>query len=351
MKGEGLRGLTTRSGMSVAEIEALDIASQSRTEDLASGLPHESALISGYGRPDFVGANEILPTVDVSRERGSWTEFGADGHRIVQGLVQPLGEKRKEVSIQLSHGDYKMVKVGLDAILYDEELNEIEPEDKEAFKDRTIARAGDALTLYKEFTIKQFVSTPSNYAAGFKETIAASALRWSDYVNSDPNVDIDRWCTALEVSHEVDRRSFTVGLPMDVFTKVKNHPKCQIITTAGFKQPATEAHLAAIWGVREVKILSGKYQTQTDPKDPRTIQFFHLWSNVVVIYRRIEKPTIDAPLAGAIVRRKGFPIVREPHRDKDRDADIYPVVDKWGVMWRATASGNNRLYLADRVIS
>ena len=346
-----MRGNYTRHGMSVSEIEALDVASQSRTEDLTSGLPHESALISGYSRPDFVGANEILPTVDVSRERGSWTEFGADGYKIVQGLVQPLGEKRKEVSIQLSHGDYKMVKVGLDAILYDEELNEIEPEDREGFKDRSIQRAGDALGLYKEYTIKQFVSNTANYAAGFKETIAASALRWSDYTNSDPNADVDRWCTALEVSHEVDRRSFTVGLPIDVFTKVKNHPKCQIITTQGFKLPATEVHLAAIWGVKEVKVLSGKYQTQTDPKDTRTIQFFPLWTNVVVIYRKIEKPTIDAPLAGAIVRRKGFPIVREPHRDKDRDADIYPVVDKWGVMWRATASGNNRLYLADRVIA
>ena len=345
-----MRG-TTRYTMSATDIESFDIASQSRTEDLQPGLPHESALISGFGRPDFVGANEILPTVDVSRERGSWTEFGADGHKIVAGLVQPLGEKRKSVSIQLSHGDYKMVKVGLDAILYDEELNEIEPDDREAFKDRTIKRAGDALTLYKEKTVRDLVSSPTNFAAGFKETMASSAIRWSDYVNSDPNLDVDRWCTALEVSHDVDRRSFTVGLPMDVFGKVKNHPKCQVISTTGFRQPATEAHLAAIWNVKEVKILSGKYQTQLDPKDTRTIQFFHLWSNIVVIYRRIEKPTIDAPLAGAIVRRKGFPVVREPHRDKDRDADIYPVVDKWGVMWRATPTGNNRMFLADRVIT
>ena len=70
-----------------------------------------------------------------------------------------------------------------------------------------------------------------------------------------------------------------------------------------------------------------------------------------MIYRKITQPTIDAPLAGAIVRRKGFPIVHEPHRDHDRDATIYPVVDKWGVMWRATASGNNRMFLADRVIA
>ncbi|MGN6187195.1 MAG: hypothetical protein ACTHQM_26460 [Thermoanaerobaculia bacterium] len=337
--------------MALAEIESLDIASQSRTEDLSSGLPHESALISGHGRPDFVGANEILPTVDVSRERGSWTEFGADGHKIVSGLIQPLGQTRKSVSIQLSHGDYKMVKLGLDAILYDEELIEIEPEDREAFKDRTIQRAGDALTLYKEKTVRDLVSNPANYAPNFKETIAATALRWTDYINSDPTVDVDRWCTALEVSHSVDRRSFTIGLPFDVYAKVKNHPKCQIISTTGFRQPATEAHLAALWNVEAVKVLSGKYQTQLDSKDTRTIQFFHLWTNVVVIYRRIEKPTIDAPLAGAIVRRKGFPIVREPHRDNDRDADIYPVVDKWGVMWRATENGNNRIFLADRVIA
>jgi hypothetical protein len=337
--------------MTASEIEAMAIASQSRTESLQSGLPHESALLSGYTRPDFVGASEILPTVDVSRERGSWTEFGADGHKIVQGLVQPLGEKRRQVQIQLAHSDYKMVKTGVDAVLYDEELLEIEPEDRDAFKDRTILRAGDALTMYKEFTIKEFVSNPLNYAPGFKETIAATALRWCDYTNSDPTADVDRWCSALEQSHEVDRRSFTVGLPLDVFTKVKHHPKCRIITTTGYVLPATEQHLAEIWGVTAVKILSGKYQTQTDPRDPMTTQFFQLWSNIVVIYRRIETPTIDAPLAGAIVRRKGCPIVMEPHRDHDRDAEIYPVIDKWGLMWRATAVGNNRMFLADRVVA
>jgi hypothetical protein len=103
--------------------------------------------------------------------------------------------------------------------------------------------------------------------------------------------------------------------------------------------------------VRDLDIQVGAYQTQTDPKDPRTIQFHNIWSNVVVIYRQIVKPSIDAPLAGAIVRRKGFPMVYEPHRDHDRDATIYPVVDKWGVMWRATATGNNRMFLASRVVS
>jgi len=214
-----------------------------------------------------------------------------------------------------------------------------------------IARAGDALSMYKEYTIKNFVSTPTNYDAGFKETMTTSASRWSDYVSSDPNGDIDRWCTALEVSHEVDRRSFTVGLPLDVFTKVKQHPKCQIITTTGYRQPASETHLASIWGVKEVKILAAKYQTQSDPRSPLSIEFHALWSNVVVIYRRIETPTIDAPLAGAIVRRKGFPMVYPPHRDHDRDAEIYPIVDKWGVMWRATSTGNNRMFLADRIIA
>jgi len=341
---------TTRHGLTAFQIDAMSIASLSRTEDLQSGLAHESALISGYSRPDFVGTNEILPTVDVGRERGSWTEFGADGHKIVNGLVQPLGERRKQVSIQVSHSDYRMVKLGLDAVIYDEELNEIEPADRDAFKDRVIARAGDSLSMYKEYTIKTFVSNPTNYAVGFKETMTTTAVRWSDYINSDPTGDVDRWCAALDVSHEVDRRSFTVGLPLDVFSRVRQHPKCEIITTTGFKLPATQEHLASIWGVKEVKVLAAKYQTQSDPRSPLTIEFHPLWSNVV-IYRRIEKPTIDAPLAGAIVRRKGFPIVYAPHRDHDRDAEIYPVVDKWGVMWRATASGNNRMFLADRVVN
>lgn len=329
----------------------LIVASQSRTEDLQSGLPHESAIVSGYQNPQLIGANEILPTVDVSRERGSWTEFGADGHQIVAGLEQPLGQGRKDVTINVAHGDYRTVKIGVNARLYDEEINEAEPEDVEAFRDASIERAADALELYKEKAIRDFVSLPANYASGFKESFTTSASRWSDYTNSDPNVDMDRMLTAWESAQPVDRTEATVALAADVFEKVKNHPKCQIITNNLERRPATEQHLAMIWGVKAVKVLRGKYGVQTDPKDPLTATFYYLWTNVVVIYRKIDKPSRTVPLAGAIVRRKGFPKAHEPYRDKDKDCDVYPITDKWGLVWRANSGGQNRMYLAERVVA
>lgn len=316
-------------------------------EELQSGIPHESALISGYSNPIFVGAEELFPTVEVNRESGSWTEHGADMHKVVEGLEQPIGAGRKDVSISVAHGDYKTVKIGLNARIYDEQLTEIEPDDREAFKDRSILRVGYALSVYKEKAICDFVSSPANFPAGSKLTLAAGTDRWSDYTNSDPIGDVEALFEALEAFHEVDKSQLRLALALDVFNKARNHPALRQTLSDGRKIPATEESLAQIFGCQKVAVLRGKLSTQTDPKDPRTTTFFHLWKNIVVGYRKIETPTIDAPLAGAITRRKGFPKVHEPYRDRDRDADVYPTTDKWGM----TVRSMNRMYLLDRVVS
>jgi hypothetical protein len=330
--------------------QKLLIASQGigpTVEELTSGLPHESALISGYSNPVFVGAEELFPTVEVSRESGSWTEYGADMHKVVEGLEQPIGAGRKDVSIAVAHGDYKTVKIGLNARIYDEQLNEIEPADRDAFKDRSILRVGSALTLYKEKAICDFASAPANYPVGSKLTLSAGTDRWGDYTNSDPIGDVEALFEALEAFHEVDKSGLRLALAPDVFNKARNHPALRQTLADGRKIPATEESLAQIFGCQAVKVFRGKFATQTDPKDPRTTTFFRLWKNIVIGYRKIETPTIDAPLAGAITRRKGFPLVGESYRDKDRDADVYPTTDKWGM----TVRSMNRMYLIDRVIS
>lgn len=325
----------------------LRIASQGRTEDLTSGLPHESAIVSGYSDPIFVGAEEIFPTVPVNRERGSWTEYGADAAKIITGLEQPIGLGRKNVQISLSHDTYNTVKVGLNAIVYDEEVKEIEPTDEQAFRDRSITRVAKALKLYKEKAVCDYVSNSANYPSGSKTTLSTSATRWADFTNSDPIGDVETLFAALEGFHEVDKRSLRLALAPDVFNKARLHPKLAQVRADGTKIPATEESLAAVWGCEKVSVFRGKYSLQTDPKDTKTITFLPLWSNVVIAYRYISTPTQDAPLAGAIASRKGFPNVMASYRDNDKDADIYPTTDKWGMVIRAM----QRMYIIDRVIS
>lgn len=327
--------------------QKLKLASQSRTEDLRSGLPHETALVSGYSAPELVGAESLFPTVEVSRESGSWTEFGADASAILTGLEQPIGAGRKDISIAIGHGDYKTVKVGLNVRIYDEERDTIEPEDRENFVDRSILRGARGLKLYKEKAICDFMSNSANVPAGSKETHTLATTRWGDYTNSDPTGDVERYCESLEAFHECDKSEFTVNLSPDVFNKVRNHPKCAQITLDGRKIPATEVSLTTLWGVKQVKVFRGKYSVQTDPKDPRTALFYRLWKNLVVINRVIETPTIDAPLPGAIIRVRGTLQVRPSYRDNDKDADVFPFTEKWGLMVRTL----NRLFVAYNVVT
>jgi hypothetical protein len=334
--------------VNVAKIisKVLAFASQGLTEDRQVGLPHEEALVSGFSNPELVGATLMFPSVDVNKESGEFREYGADGLQLIEGGIEmPIGETRKSIDIEVGKDAYRTVKMGLEAIVFDEEQ---ETEDYDTIKERKLQNVAGAIQLYAESLVSKVVQNTSNFDTGFKVTFSTSTSRWSDGVNSDPSADIAIGCLALEDTHEVDRDQFVVAIAKDVWDYVVVHPKLQMVTTSGQKLPPTKEFLAQIWGVKEVRVARGKYSYNVGSKsDPRNWRFKRLWTNCFVIFRPIEKPNAQSPLWGAVVNRKGFPQVKPPFRDDKRDADVYPTNAKFGVLLRA----KNRAYYADRVKS
>ena len=326
--------------------KALRMASQNVNDDRIVGLPHEANLVSGFSNePNFVGSSLMFPPVDVNFESGEWREYGADGLQLIDGIEQPIGADRKDIDIEVGKDSYKTVKVGLEARVYDEEQN---VDDYDVIKERKLKRVGTGIQMYAEYLVSKVVQNPANYDTGFKTTFTTSTARWNDYANSDPSADIRAACLPLEDTHEVDRPEFVVGLPQDVLNVIAAHPKLQMVTTSGQKLPPTYEFLAQIWNVKKVAPLYGKYSYNVgDKKDPRNWRFARLWTNCFVVFRPVEKPSADMPLWGARPHRKGFPRVLPPQRDWKKDADMYGITDKFGIVLRA----KNRAYYADRVIA
>jgi hypothetical protein len=335
-------------GCNVGKIisKALGFASQGMTEDRSVGMPHEEALVSGFSRPELIGATLMFPSVDVSREYGEWREYGADGLQLIEGgLEMPIGATRKEIDVEVGKDTFRTVKVGLQATVFDEEQ---ETDDYDTIKGQKLENVASGILLYSEYLVSKVVQNTSNYDSGFKVTFSTSTSRWSDLTNSDPSADVTIGCLAIEDTHEVDREEFTVGIAKDVWNYVVRHPKLQQFNNSGQKMPPTKEFLATIWGVKNVVVMQGKVSYNVgDKKDPRNWRFKRLWTNCFVVFRAIDKPNAAKPLWGARPHRKGFPQVKPPYRDNERDADVYPTNDKFGVLLRS----KNRAYYADRVIS
>lgn len=327
--------------------KALRMASQGLTEDRLVGLPHEQALVSGFSNPQFIGATDMAPSVDVNFESGEWREYGADGLQLIEGgIEQPIGADRKDVEIEVGKDSYRTAKVGLEARVYNEEQ---ETEDYDVIKERKLKRVKTGIELYAEYLVSKVVQNTGSYDTGFKKTFTTSTSRWNDYVNSDPTADVNDACLALEDTHEVDRPDFVAGLPMDVWIVASKHPKLQMpIPGTGMSKQPTLEYLAALWTVKAVKLLQGKYSYNVgDKKDPRNWRFKRLWTNCFVVYRPMTAPSADQPLWLARPQRKGFPQVLPPYREWKKDADCYGVTDKFGLVLRA----KNRAYLGDRVLT
>ena len=314
-----------------------------KTDELRVVNPHETALVSGYRNPRLVGLGEIFPIVEVGKERGSYTEYGPDASVIREGLEQPLGEGRKSIDMTIAKGDFAAIKFGVNVPYYDEERKEAADPDTLGEKKSLLGEF--AIQAFMEKTIADYLSNPANYAAGYTEALAGGA-RWDDYVNSDPISDVIRWLDNQEMVHDREQDELSVAIGPKVWSKLRNHPKAKVYAANGDSRPATLQDFAAKIGCREVKVLRGKVVEALDRKDPRNNLFIHLWGKVALVYNRLDKPGIEDPLWGAVVREKGFPLVEE-YRNNETDADIKAVKDKLGLHVRS----NKRGFLATTVIN
>lgn len=314
----------------------------SRTDDVRVVNPHDTALVSGYRNPRLAGIGGIWPIIETNKEAGVFTEYGPDASVIRQGLETPMGTPRKLIDVSLAKDEYRTVKVGVKVPYYDEERGEAA--DPQTLEEKKSRLGMDVIQLGMEYTVATFLQNPANYDASYVEALSGTA-RWNDYTNSDPLGDIARWLGTTELKMDLEQDELTVWLAADVWNTVKQHPKLLSRPSTNQDKVVNLANLANWIGCREIIILRGKHAVTFDKKDPRNAVFAHLWSKVAIVGRRIDSPSADEPLAGYIARRKGFPQV-EDDRDKDLDADIKHVKDKWGANQRA----NNRLFLGRTVI-
>lgn len=317
-----------------------------KTDTLRQVDPHETAIVSGYRNNRLVGINEIMPIIEVNKEKGTYTEWGPDAKVVREGLEQPYGSRRAMIDFSVAKGDYATVKVGVDVPLYEEEVEEIADGDLQTLRDKKSTLGEDIIQLGMEKIVADYVQTAGNYAAGFTTALSGTA-RWDDYTNSDPFTDLSTGLDKLELSVDCEQDELAVAVGPTVWSKLRNHPKLTAALSSNDEKIVTPQFVARKLGIKELKILRGKHVISGyDFKDPRTAVFAHLWGKVALVYRPMASPSIDQPLWGFVARRKGYHRV-ESFNDNYLDAEIKSVKDKWGLSVRA----NNRAYLITTAIN
>jgi hypothetical protein len=307
---------------------------------------HATNLVSGYRNKTFLGLR-IFPIVPVNREAGKFTEFGPSPFFTRDKLANALGTPRVRLEYTTATGTYITNRADVEVPIYDRELDEIADSDRDAFVEKKSMMGEDVVQLAMEYEVASIISDPTQYASGFAVTLLSGSTSWKN-AGSTPISDIRTGVRKLATQLGVGYSELRFAVSPKAFEALSDHSALlsRIQYNAGPNSPAvlTLDALAGIFGVGGADMLSAQYPITIDPLDPTATVYSFLWGDVFIIYLPIAKPTFADPLAGAVVRRAGYPWI-DGYRDPKVDADMKVTRDNWGVVVRKSASGQNRLYL------
>lgn len=192
-----------------------------------------------------------------------------------------------------NRGTYLVTDYGLRCFIPRDSITNADPPFE--VRRRTAMILGSTLELMQEIDVAATLSTSSNYASGYYETISSSADKWNN-PNSDPANAI-RTGVAKILNNEGMRVKLVLG--RDVYRALQAHPKIQaaIYSRPSTASGATPLHvvpemLAQIFEVDEVVVGKAKKNTANDGA---AVSMSDVWSNFAAAVAVDESPSAEAP--------------------------------------------------------
>jgi hypothetical protein len=236
-----------------------------------------SNFIKGYRQAELVG-DYLFPRLPVMRQTDRYWIFGRENQQISEQDLRAAGAPAAETRFSLSTAQYAVQSHALKSTIADEDR------DMYTVGDLTMDSVSvmqDKILLAREIRIATLSTTAANYAAANTLALAGTA-KWSDYVNSDPQGDIERAKRQIRLTGQ---SANTLVLADDTFTTLRNHPKLKVAFQYNqVTGPLNTQQLATVLGVDKVIVASA---VQHDGVNPSFV-----WSNVALLV--YVSPTVGA---------------------------------------------------------
>lgn len=281
--------------------------------------PILSTVAQGYKNSEFVG-DALFPIVPVDQRGGKIISFGKEDFQLYNTGRAP-GAKTGRVQFGHSAGSYALEQHSLEGMVPFEIMQEANQVPGIDMAKVAVMKVSNIIALRTEKAQADLATTPGNYAASNKVTLAGTS-QWSDYTGtSNPSKDI---AAAIEVVRsKVGKRANTVVLGAAVFAALKNHPV--IIDRIKFtgRDVVTPELLASLWNVKRVLVGDAVYADDAG-------NFVDVWGkSVVVAYTEIGTlADMGLPSYGYTYRLRGNPAVELPYQERNSKSWIYPVTDE-----------------------
>ncbi len=288
--------------------------SQARVVD-----PILSTIARGYQNSELVG-NALFPVVPVPQRGGKIISFRKEDFRLYSTARAP-GANTRRVQVGYDGSSYALESHSLEGLLPIELMQEANAVPSVDLAQGTISKVQNIIALRLEKAQADLATTAANYGASNKTTLAG-VNQWSDFTGtSDPLNDIEVAKEAIRAA--TGKRPNTIVLGAAVMAKLRMHPKIiDRIKYTGRDVPTPEL-LAALWGVRDVKVGDAIYANDSDV-------ITDVWGKFVVVAftETANLAAMGTPSYGYTYRLSGYPIVETPYLERNPKSWIYPVTDE-----------------------
>lgn len=199
---------------------------------------HVDAVLSNisikFMNEAYIGL-QIMPLVPVARRSDKYYLYDRDQQfRIDDDSLTPKG-LANEIDMKQTTENFSVVSHGLADWVPQEEIDNADAP-LAPLSDAT-ENLRDKLLLAHEKRIADKVQDPDNYPSGYKVQLSGTD-QWDDYTNSDPLGDLQ---TAVEGTFQ---RANVVAMGLDVWLKLRAHPKVLDAVKASTRQQATPGGFA-----------------------------------------------------------------------------------------------------------
>jgi hypothetical protein len=297
--------------------------------------PILTTVAQGYRNAEFVGM-ELFPYVPVGQRGGKIITFGKEDFALYNTARSP-GSNTKRIQYGYAGSPYALESHSLEGLVPNELQEEASAVPGIDLARGAIVKVQNIIGLRLEYQQAILATTPANYPAGNKVTLAGTS-QWSDPA-SDPVSDVE---TAKEaIRAKIGKRPNVVEVSAAVFAKLRQHPKIiERIKYTG-RDSATPELLAQLFGVKKVVIGDAVFDNNGT--------FADVWGkSVVVAYTELGSVAEQGlPSFGYTYRLGGYPLVEVPYADRNAKSWVYPVTDEISPV----IAGNTAGYLINAAVA
>lgn len=236
----------------------------------------------GYKNEQYIG-DKIFKTVEVKKQSDRYYVYGMEKFRSHNDLRAP-GTEANEISWEFSDDQYFCEGHALRHAIADEETQNADEEFDLQSEGTELVSEG--ILLNKEIDAAGKVLNAANYHADLKITLGAVNMpkKWSDYVNSNPVLDIEK---AKEIIHKKSGvRPNTLIFSEQVYNVLKLHPKLIEIIKYVQTGIVTTDLMKTAFGIDNILVGSALKSTVDNPGQIQPGQredLNYIWGNSVVL--------------------------------------------------------------------